>query len=244
MGVSTTVTDLQVVPVQSLPEALARTLRHEMGDFLQKVYASVAILESRLPAGAKLERDLLARLRGRAESCKQFLDAVQDFLSPLNLDRDPIDLGQLARQLVETARRQYPNLDIVAESNGPAFIAADVERMLQVGEALLTNACEAARCRVVFRTDGDPAGQQIEWTIRDDGPGIAPHLKGYLFRPFFTTRPGHPGLGLALAQKLVSLHGGRLTVANLPQGGFCAQVFLPISEITQTIPLDEGDTRT
>ncbi len=241
---STTVTDLQVVPVQSLPEALARTLRHEMGDFLQKVYASVAILESRLPAGANLERDLLARLRGRAESCKQFLDAVQDFLSPLNLDRGPVDLTHLARQVVEIARRRYPNVDIRVESNGAAWISADAERMLQVAEALLTNACEAARGQVIFRTDCDPAGQQFEWSISDDGPGIAAHLKGYLFRPFFTTRPGHPGLGLALAQKLVSLHGGRLTVANMPGGGFCARVSMPISEITQTIPLNEGDTRT
>jgi signal transduction histidine kinase len=215
-----------------------------MGDFLQKVYASVAILESRLPAEAKLERDLLTRLRGRAESCKQFLDTVQDFLCPLNLDRGPVELANLSRRIVEAARLQHPSLDIISETNGPAWMSVDLERMLQVGEALLANACEAARGRVVFRTEYDSAGQQVEWSVTDDGPGIAADLKGYLFRPFFTTRSGHVGLGLALAQKLVSLHGGRLTVANIPQGGFAARVLLSSSEITQTIPLNEADTRT
>jgi signal transduction histidine kinase len=239
-----TVTDLQIASVRNLPEALARTLRHEIGDFLQKVYASVAILESRLPAEARLDREILTRLRNRAEACKHFLDAVQDFLSPLVLNHDLIDLAQLSHQLVDAARGRHPRLDIVAESNGPAFISADMERMLQVGDALLTNACEAARGRVVFSTRADPDGRQVEWSISDDGPGVAAEAKGYLFRPFFTTRPGHAGLGLALAQKLVSLHGGRITVGNLPQGGCGAHLFVPASDVTQTIPLNEDDTRT
>jgi signal transduction histidine kinase len=231
------------VVVLSLPEALARTLRHEMGDFLQKVYASVAILEGRLPADAKLERDLLTRLRDRAESCKNFLDTVQDFFCSLSLNRDPVDLSHLARQLVDDARRRFPRLDIAAESNDPAWLAVDFDRMRQVGEALLTNACEAARSRVVFRTETDPAGQQVEWCISDDGPGVAPEVKGYLFRPFFTTRSGHAGLGLAMAQKLVALHGGQILAANLPHGGFSARVLIPSAEITQTILLNEGDTK-
>src|SRR5262249_61520139 len=78
---------------RSLPEKLARTLRHEVGDFLQKLYASVAILQSRLPPEWDLERDILARLHHRAEQCKELLDAVQDFLCPIYLNPQRIDLG-------------------------------------------------------------------------------------------------------------------------------------------------------
>ena len=241
---SATLTDLQVAPVASLPEALARTLRHEMGDFLQKVYASVALLDSRLPAEARQEREILMRLRSRAESCKDFLDDVQDFFCPLSLNRDPVDLGDLSRQLVADAQKQFPHLVISAESNGRVSITGDEERLLQVGEALLSNACEAARSRVVFRTNSDPAGQHVEWVVLDDGPGVPADLKGYLFRPFFTTRAGHAGLGLALAQKLASLHAGRISLANLPQGGFCARLLLPSSTTVPIDPLKEGDTAT
>src|SRR5689334_5882932 len=99
-------------PARSLPEALVRTLRHEMGDFLQKVYATVAILKTRLPTDAEMEHGLLARLRARAEVCRDVLDAAHDFVCPILLDCGPVDLAELARRLAATARQRYPQLQI------------------------------------------------------------------------------------------------------------------------------------
>src|SRR5262245_1200892 len=69
----------------NLPEALARTLRHEVGDLLQTVYATVAILQERLPRDWSLERRVLTDLRGRAEVCKNLLDNVHDLVCPVSL---------------------------------------------------------------------------------------------------------------------------------------------------------------
>ena len=63
--------------------------------------------------------------------------------------------------------------------------------------------------------------------VADHGPGVPADLTSRLFSPFFTTRAGHAGLGLALARKVVLLHGGRITADNLPEGGFRATVILP-----------------
>src|SRR5262245_19545532 len=60
-------------PPRSLPEAITRTLRHEVGDLLQTLYATVAILQKRLPADWDLERRILSDMRRRAESCKHML---------------------------------------------------------------------------------------------------------------------------------------------------------------------------
>ena len=79
-----------------------------MGDFLQKVYASVAILEARLPANWQIEREVLSRLRQRAESCRVFLDSVQDYLCPLTLNFRTIDLAEIATQLVEAVLPKFP----------------------------------------------------------------------------------------------------------------------------------------
>src|SRR5262245_7876785 len=98
---------------RGLPEGLARTLRHEVGDFLQRVYAAVAILHARLPAEAQIEHDILTRLKVGAEGCKRLIDAVQDFLSPLPLFAESVDLAEAARELVVAARRRWPDLEIV-----------------------------------------------------------------------------------------------------------------------------------
>jgi signal transduction histidine kinase len=210
-----------------LAEALARTLRHEIGDFLQKVYASVAILQGRLPAQWDLERDILARLRHGAEGCKRLVDAIQDFLCPLTVTPQAVNLAILTAPLVTAAQAASPHLQITLDAADPAPVAGDPDRLIQVGRALLTNACEAARERVQVRLRTDAAAQQVEWTFQDDGPGIAPELAERLFRPFFTTRAGHAGLGLALVRKIVSAHQGSVTAGNGSDGGFRAQVLLP-----------------
>jgi two-component system sensor kinase FixL len=123
------------------------------------------------------------------------------------------------------------------------MVSADPDRMAQVGKSLLANACQAARRQVTFETGTDPLSGNIQWGIRDDGPGISPEVSARLFRPFFSTRPGHIGLGLALAQKLVLLHGGRISLSNQSDGGCRCQVWLP-AEAGLTSVLPEGETAT
>jgi signal transduction histidine kinase len=211
-----------------LPERLARSLRHEVGDFLQKVYATVAILQRRVPADWQAEQDILVRLRSRAEACKHLVDAVQDFLCPVDLVDDTVDLAETAEHLVAATRPTYPNLTIVAESGAPVPITGDPARLRQVGLALLNNACESARQRVTFATSVRAGDGAAEWVVTDDGGGVPTERMGRLFTPFSSTRAGHAGLGLALARKLVELHGGRLEAGNLPAGGFLVRVILPV----------------
>jgi two-component system sensor histidine kinase HydH len=240
---SATVSDNEARPVASLGESLGRSLRHELGDFLQKVYATVAILETRLPSEWRTERDVLTRLRERAEDCRRLLDEIQDFLCPVTLDRQSVDAAEVASQLVKDAQKQYPHLQLSTHAERPTWVAADPVRIGQVGEILLINACQAARHEVTFETIRDPLSGNVEWCIQDDGPGIPAEVDSRLFRPFFSTRPGHVGLGLALAQKLVLLHGGHISLANQAGGGCRCQVRLPASPGKVSTLLD-GETAT
>jgi signal transduction histidine kinase len=236
-----TISDREVRPASGLGESLGRSLRHELGDFLQKVYASVAILEARLPLEWRTEREVLNRLRDRAEACRELLDEIQDFLCPLTLNRQQVDLAALAAQLTEAACPRYPHLQLRVQAEEPTIVSADPERMAQVGDRLLANACQAARGQVAFETKTDSG--DVQWCIRDDGPGISSEVSARLFRPFCSTRPGHVGLGLALAQKLVLLHGGRINIANDPDGGCRCQVWLPRGgNLNSALP--EGETAT
>ena len=242
--VSTTLSKAEVTSAPKLAQSLGRSLRHELGDFLQKVYASVAILEARLPATWRIERDVLSRLRQRAEVCRDFLDAVQDYLCPLTLDMRVMDLTEVTNDLVEKARRKFPGIQINTETTQSMWVTADQERVGQICEALLTNACEAAQSEVSIALRPDEAAATIDWQVFDDGPGLSSEATSLLFQPFASTRPGHVGLGLVLAQKLVMMHGGRLRLENRPEGGCLATISLPIQGGLPAANSAEADTAT
>jgi two-component system nitrogen regulation sensor histidine kinase GlnL len=65
-------------------------------------------------------------------------------------------------------------------------------------------------------------------TVADDGPGIEPEVFEQLSTPFFTTRAGGTGLGLAVSRHWVARHAGALRFESEPGRGTRARVFLPI----------------
>jgi signal transduction histidine kinase len=242
--VSVTISKSEVISAPNLAQSLGRTLRHELGDFLQKVYASVAILEARLPANWQIERDVLGRLRQRAEICREFLDGVQDYLCPVTLDLGIMDLAEVATHVTEKAQQRFPGIQINMELTQPVWVRADQERLSQIGDALVTNACEAARREVSIALRPVEGAGTAEWLILDDGLGLSAEVTSSLFRPFSSTRPGHVGLGLVLAQKLVMMHGGRLRLENRPEGGCSAVVSLPVNGVPPATCSADAETAT
>ena len=69
-------------------------------------------------------------------------------------------------------------------------------------------------------------------TISDTGPGVAPELLAELATPFFTTRKGGTGLGLAVSRHWVARHGGTLRIDSTPEEGTSVQVALPLRRVS------------
>jgi signal transduction histidine kinase len=209
-------------------EVLTRTLRHEVGDLLQNIYSTVAILQERLPQGQGLERRLLTDLKYRAETTKHELDAVVDLVAPLTLNVTATDLTSLAVAPVEAMARRFPALEIHADAHGPVPLQADGRRLAQLAPLLLLSACQAAQRRVEVRVAPLPGGTEAEWSVRDDGCGASPEQLAWLTQPFSTTRHAYFGVAVALARRLVELHGGHITAENLPEGGFHVRLVFPL----------------
>jgi len=196
---------------------------------LQTVYATAAILQRRLPESYVLERRILSDMRARAEVCKNLLDVVHDFVCPIAVSPQELDLADAATALVAEASSHHKELHIHNEIAARPRVIADARRLAQVGDCLLANACDAARQEIWFHTSADAALGTAQWNIIDDGPGLPADQLEYLFTPFFTRRHGHAGLGLALARKLVTLQGGEITAENVPGGGFRVCVSFPLA---------------
>src|SRR5690606_7271675 len=83
---------------------------------------------------------------------------------------------------------------------------------------------------VVLRGAVDHTGRTLRIAVVDNGPGIDPSMRERVFRPFVTTRPDGTGLGLALVQKIVVTHNGRVQAQAVPGGsGTSMQIVLPLA---------------
>ena len=97
---------------------------------------------------------------------------------------------------------------------------------------LLRNAFEACagrrRCRGSIQSEADFCNLS-RIAVTDNGPGIPAALRERVFQPFFTMKRNGTGLGLALVQKIIVFHNGRIAITTPPQGGASFQVTLPLA---------------
>jgi two-component system sensor histidine kinase RegB len=206
-----------------IEQILARVARHEVGDLLQTIYAAVALLQDRLPAGG-VERQVVTELKTRAETCRLEIDALVDLVCPLQVQRSPLDLGVLTGAVVEPLRARYSRRTIQVQSEAGVSVVADGQRLAQVIALLLRSACvqssEQVRVRVARRE------RQALWEVWRDGPPAQEEQLTWLTHPLTTTRHALPGLGLALAQRVLDEFAGRVEVLNPDEGGFLVRLLL------------------
>jgi signal transduction histidine kinase len=212
---------------QSVPEAIVRTLRHEVGDLLQTVYAAVAILKERLPADLPTERRILTDMRARAETCRDLLDTVHDLVCPIVLTTEELDLAELMRAVAGRVGARHPRIALRLETAPVPAIQGDPRRLAQVATVLLADACSAAKGTVICRVGPGSSSGEVVCEIADDGSGVPADKEDLLFNELTTTPHGHLGPGLALARRIVRLHGGRISAGNWREGGFRVEMTLP-----------------
>lgn len=154
----------------------------------------------------------------------------------------PLLLPEFCRQTVQLWQRSNQTADRTFDLEIPpilekGMVRADIDRLQQVLLNLLDNAGQhslpASVIRLVLETpQSDLAGGQILLRVVDHGSGIAPELLERVFEPFFTTRRGGTGLGLALVKKFVEQMGGTVQICNNYPGPGCT-VTLQLPQVSE-----------
>lgn len=145
---------------------------------------------------------------------------------------DPAEATRAALTLLDPA----PAISFALPDAGVPLVATDRDDLELALACLLENAVDAvgARGSGGVRVDARPeADGRVAIAVIDEGGGIAPDAKDRMLEPFFTTKPGHQGLGLSIARRIASRWGGSLEVAAVP-GGVQATLRLPAAESTGT----------
>ncbi|WP_437329035.1 ATP-binding protein [Sorangium sp. So ce381] len=177
------------------------------------------------------------------------LDVSMIELGKLNLDRKSTDIVQLVESNValNMVLAGQKNMKLVVESDeGVPRVEVDVHKLEQVLNNLISNAIHYSppgttiRVRVEGGRGGDAGGgAEVILSVRDEGPGIAAEDLGKLFRPFGRARTvstggeRSTGLGLAIAQRVVEGHGGRIWVESVVSKGSTFFVALPVARLEE-----------
>lgn len=197
-------------------QRLARLLRHEVGDLLQSVYSTVAVLLERLPPEMALERRLTSDLKVRAEFIKEELDAAVELTSPQPPIEDNSDLAVAFAVGLALLKRRYPNLPIVGEIPPATVVMAESPLISQALSLLLIGMCQGSRKTLQITTERSPG--HITCMLVREGLPMPQEQFDWLEAPFATTQQAAFGLGLALSKRALERGGGEIQAYNRPEG--------------------------
>jgi signal transduction histidine kinase len=235
--------------LESLGE-MSAGLAHEFKNAIATLHGYAQLLQNLdlNEQGQTATTALLNEVRNLSEMINAFLN----FARPQPLHLEEVSLNELMSdcaaelQTLFTAKRAElilgprtshpPIVTTHSPSQNPLTVRADERMLRQVLLNLLRNAAEAIADdqsirQVHFTCSGEHDLNGKRWAqveIEDTGAGIPAADLQRIFIPFFTTKPQGHGIGLALAHRVITEHGGTLIAGNSAAGGAIFTISLPL----------------
>jgi signal transduction histidine kinase len=211
---------------------LTAGIAHEFRNGLATIHGYSKLLDpDTLPPNV---RPCIEGIRAEAVSLGEIVTNFLNFARPAQLALSDVDLRALCDRVAEEARADARALGGTVTVSGEfGLIQGDEVLLRQAFSNLLRNAVEACTDASVTPTlvvsaAVDSKRGTCTVTVDDNGPGVPAGAQDRIFQPFFTSKKHGTGLGLALVQKIVVSHNGRVSVGTSPLGGARLQVVLPI----------------
>jgi signal transduction histidine kinase len=219
---------------------MATDIAHEINNPLEGMANYLSLLEESLRSGSTEEaRALTLRVREGLGRVATIIRQVLRFGSLSAVPKEKTDLRDVIVKTVDFAKASPRAAGVAIEMSGssePLPVYGNTTALSQLVSNLFFNACEAQSTGGVVR---------VEWAIEDGfaavrvsdrGPGLPAEDLERVFEPFHSTK-GSSGLGLTVSHGIATEHGGSLRAENLPDGGACFTLKVPL------IPRKERSSR-
>jgi PAS domain S-box-containing protein len=240
MGVAWDITAQRAFQQRLLGEARLGTLglivhnvAHVVRNHLSAIHLSLYMLERSREVGNE-EKIHFSIANEELNRIELFLRTLANYAQPPGPRFEESSLLEMVNRGLEDARpflvaksvtliRQFPR-------SAPRVLV-DRAQFAQAVTQVVQNACEAldrgGEIHVVVKRQ--PQERGVGWTveIRDNGPGVAPHLEERVFEPFFSTSSHQLGLGLSNVRRILGLHGGEVSLSSIPGRGTAVTLRLP-----------------
>ncbi len=212
--------------------ALAGMLAHEIKNPLSGIRGAAQLLEHSV---GEDDRTLTRLICEETDRIVKLVDRMEVFTDERPIQRQPVNIHVVLEHVRRLAQSGFARHIRFVEEYDPSLppVFANRDQLVQVFLNLVKNAAEA----IGNATDGEiqlttafrpgvrlsvPGSSTrvslpLEFTVRDNGPGVPEDLLPHLFDPFMTTKPTGTGLGLALVAKIIGDHGGIIECNSQPR---------------------------
>jgi PAS domain S-box-containing protein len=229
---------------------LASSIAHELAQPLSAIGCNVDAAEVYLkqtPPAISQVRGILGDIRNANERAGEVIQSMRTLLLKHEMEHQPLEINLLAKEVLRFVKEDAASRRIKITTKLSPQLPAVQGNRAQLQQVLLNfvlNAMDAmaeqppGRRRLTVGTSlATDGGVQV--SVCDLGPGIDPCNLPRLFQPFFTTKKSGLGIGLWIAEKIVTAHSGRIWGENHPAGGAIFHLVLP-AMIGQSVGLASG----
>ena len=225
---------------------LAGGIAHDFNNFLTVVQGNIGLAKGQLNPGEPVQ-EILDQAASACQRAAFLSSQLLTFAKGGAPVRRAVSVAKLVMDAVRLACAGAPTSVSVNIEEDLWFAEVDPGQIAQVLHNLLLNARQAMAggglievgAENVASQSGPNAGPHVRISIRDYGHGIPVNVLPRIFDPYFTTKEGASGLGLATTYAIVAKHGGQISVESKPGEGTTFTVDLPASHET---PAPEAPT--
>jgi signal transduction histidine kinase len=242
--------------VERMKDDFVLTVSHELRTPVTVVKGFAEMLTAQpkdLNARQKEAAEIIADSAGQLQNLiNDLLDLARSDAGKLRITPEPTSVRSLAQRVGRHMRPEFDDkeqkLTVSVEKDVPDVVA-DPDRIGQVLSNLLTNANKYSPQGARVRLTAAKVGNQVEFAVADNGPGLDPDELDHVFERFWraqsgeTQEVGGTGLGLAIAKSLVELHGGSISAASEEGKGATFRFMLPIATDGRPDPKSSGNGR-
>jgi PAS domain S-box-containing protein len=213
---------------------LSASVAHEFNNPLQIILGFVQNLLQEQSFSEAQQQDLRI-IEEEAWRCRGIIRNLLDFARPTSNEQVPIVVDAIVHDSIKLVRGYLDKSNIAVDIRIPAdlpSIYGDPQPLKQVLINLFFNAADAmpggGTLSIAAAADN---ASHLTIAVSDTGQGIPPETLPHIFRPFFTTKKKRgTGLGLSVCDRIITSHGGKITVESTPQSGTTFFIHLPLVE--------------
>jgi signal transduction histidine kinase len=220
-------------------QQLLRDVSHELRSPLARLQLALSLARRE---DGRAERHL-ARIACEADRLEELIARTLKLVRlerPAHaLEQVPVDIAGLLRTIVSDVaiEADAQGCGVNVQAHGALVVSGDPELLRSAFENIIRNAVRYSPGGSLVAVGASPsagADKTLEITVRDHGPGVPQKELSLIFEPFYRVEAarehrsrGGEGLGLAIAARAVTLHGGTIEARNLEDGGLLVAVRLP-----------------